>query len=100
MGQRCGNHYERKRRGKTRLWIHNKSLHTYVLEMDSNLHIGLLNLNGYKEHSTVDILEEIKARNLNIVCLIKTMLRKEDHMKIRLTGWEGFEAWREDYSWG
>jgi exonuclease III len=62
----------------------------------SELVVGMLNMEGYKVRGMVDVGEAASARNMDVICLVETHLRKEDRKMIELEGYDTVEVRRED----
>jgi hypothetical protein len=69
------------------------------VESKSSLGVLGLNTDGFNDHTRVDIEEVARTQDLDVICLLKTKFRAEDvDKKIKLEGFEVFEARRGDYN--
>ena len=60
----------------------------------TSLGIGFLNVNGWSEATRKDVCDTANQQNLDVVCLAETKKRFEDRDKIKLEGFDVFEARR------
>ena len=65
-----------------------------VMKRKNKMTIGMLNVEGCKEQGMVDVEAAVLSRDMDIMILIETHMRKEDKLKLSLRGYEVFETRR------
>ena len=59
--------------------------------------IGLLNMGGASEQGIEDVKRMVQVKDLNIMCLVETHIRKEDKEGIVIPGFQTHECGREGF---
>ena len=60
------------------------------------MNVGLLNMEGWKEHKMVDIEYAMRVEDLDVMVLIETHCRQEARGKLESAGCEVFESRRSE----
>ena len=65
-----------------------------MLRRKSSMNVGLLNMEGWKEHKMVDVDHAMRVEDLDVMVLTETHRRQETRGKLKSSGCEVFEARR------
>ena len=83
-------HYQKKKNVQ--------SITKEVLTRKASLNVGMLNIEGHREDKMEDVTRAMRIKDLDIMVILETHLRKEQKKRVKMEGCEIFEARREDFS--
>ena len=68
-----------------------------ILTRKASLNIGMLNIEGHREDKMEDVSRAMRIRDLDVMVLLETHLRREHKKKVKSEGCEVFETRRGDF---